>query len=231
MLIFNLSYIIIMIKQKHIMLIFILFITVGIYLLLINNYKKISVFGYGSLMSIKEIKKTCPSANNFRPGILDNFIRSFSFIHNNKYNNQAISTIKPSNSNHVRGVIFDIPEYELNNFLQREKHYNIKKLNILDNNKLQECYVCVECNSEYNDFIKCLSCGSTIIPDSDYLILCLNNIFEVDTINNSFHNLKTNYINNFLNDSYLADCKTNIKQYIKQNSSQFSKKINFLINY
>ena len=217
-------------------------IILGLCYFFYHKYKKISIFGYGSLMSIKSVQSTMPNANNFRPGTLNNYMRIFSLINRNEnknnYENEhskeiAILTAKSKKNSSIKGIIFDIPVYEFKNFFEREKNYRIKKLNIIDNNnKLHSCYVCLENENEYitsTNSIQNLSCGSDMKPELNYLLICLNVIFNINDYNLSFRNLKMEYIKNFFDHCYLADCKTTIRQYMKQNLSKFPEKFYYYL--
>lgn len=173
--------------------------------------KRIYIFGYGTLMSIKSVKKTMPNASHFHPGLLKNYIRIFS--------NQtsegpilAIREVKDDNQ-YVRGVIFDIPIYEYNNFVQREKTYKIRKISVLDhNNNPRDCHMCLEGdNTIYSN--------KYIEPSTKYLLICLNILKNIDCGSSTFKNMKMKYIQNFLDNSYLSDGKTSIHNYLMNTSS------------
>jgi len=228
-------------NTSMIIILLLLTIIVGLCYFFYHKYKKISIFGYGSLMSIKSVQSTMPNANNFRPGTLNNYMRIFSLINRNEnknnYENEhskeiAILSVKSKKNSSIKGIIFDIPVYELNNFFEREKNYTIKKLNVIDNNKLHSCYVCLENENEYINSInsiKKLNCGSDMKPEQNYLLMCLNVILNINDYNLSFRNSKMEYIKNFFDHCYLADCKTTIRQYMKQNLSKFPEKFYYYL--
>ena len=107
-------------SKINILVVLIILLSVFIIYYLLN--RKISIFGYGSLMSINSVKKTMPQACNFRSGILKNYMRIFS----NELSEGLILSMKKANNKQifVRGIIFDIPRYEYNNFVMDiEKKY------------------------------------------------------------------------------------------------------------
>jgi hypothetical protein len=163
--------------------------------------RKISIFGYGSLMSIKSVKKTMPNACNFRSGILQNYMRIFS----NELSEGLILSMKKANNKQifVRGVIFDIPRFEYNNFVNREKTYKIRKINVIDyNNSYQQCYTCLEGDKTFRSNIY-------KEPSTDYLLFCLNIL----------KNMPKKYKHNFLENTYLSDGKTTIHNYLMNTSN------------
>ena len=218
-----------LLKSSLLMILFLVFIAIILIFGILNKKDNITIFGYGSLMSDESVKKSMPNACNFRPAILPNHVRIFSFL-DDDYDGKPILTIKKQQNKFVKGVIFDIPHNELNNFLHRERHYDIKKMNVYDNNnKTQLCYVCLDYNKQYSNVIKNLNCGIIIPPEHEYLLLCLKTIIKINTINKYFHNSKNDFIENFLNDCYLSDCKTTIRKYIKNNLFMFPDDIKLLV--
>ena len=212
---FFLLYTICMTKKNNILHIsvvlpicFMLLITIIVYWLF---NKRIYIFGYGTLMSIKSVRKNMPNASNFRPGLLKNYIRIFS----NQTSKGPILSIRKVkyNNQYVRGVIFDIPIYEYNNFVRREETYKIQKISVLDHdNNPRECHVCLEGNNTIYD-------NKYTEPSTNYLLFCLNILKNIDCTNYMFKNMKTKYIQNFLDNSYLSDGKTSIRKYLMNTSN------------
>ena len=199
---------------------FMLLITIIVYWLF---NKRIYIFGYGTLMSIKSVKKNMPNASNFHPGLLKNYIRIFS---NQTSKGPILSIRKVKDDNqYVRGVIFDIPIYEYNNFVKREETYKIHKISVLDhNNNHRDCLVCLEGDNTIYD-------NKYIQPSTNYLLFCLNILKNIDCTNAMFKNIKMKYIQNFLDNSYLSDGKTSIRNYLMNTCNVMLKDKYYNLHY
>ena len=104
----------------------------------------VTIFGYGSLMNIQSKLRTMPSATQFRPATLPDYQRVFSLVSissirnglaNFETNEIAALAICPiirstpsdsASSKHcVHGILFDIPEDELEAYFDREHRYKL----------------------------------------------------------------------------------------------------------
>lgn len=97
-----------------------------------------TIFGYGSLMNISSARSTMPCANNFRKGILNNYVRVYSLVSiggirkgqaNLRTKEVAALAIRPDSGmdgdgpKKVFGILFDIPTQQLLPYLEREHRY------------------------------------------------------------------------------------------------------------
>lgn len=201
----------------------------------------ISVFGYGSLMSPNSSNRTMPTAKNHRKGSLEGYLRIFSLVSivglkkgdsNIDTLEMAALAIKPKPNCIVKGNLFDIPIDELPAYFEREHRYKKLKLPIVDHgvdgksNTLISAWVCIEqTNEEYRSTMNNEEWDERIgqyynndppgygklwgrldiFPMRNYLINCLNAAFELGG---------NNYITNLLDEGYIADGITTIREYI-----------------
>ena len=98
----------------------------------------ITLFGYGSLMNKESLKQTIPNATNFRPAKLFGFIRVFNFPSPFRLSEIdgkpcAVLNIEKSEWNeYINGICFDINDKDLQKFMEREKGYELVKVNVED---------------------------------------------------------------------------------------------------
>jgi cation transport regulator ChaC len=209
----------------------------------------ISVFGYGSLMSPSSSMRTMPTAKNHRKGSLEGYSRIFSLVSiaglkkgdaNTDTLEMAALAIKPISNCIVKGILFDIPIDELPAYFEREHRYKKLKLPIIDHgiegksNILINAWVCIEqSNEEYrstmdneeweerigqyysNDLVgnDLLWGRLDILPMRDYLINCLKAAYELDG---------DNCVNNLLDEGYIADGITTIREYISKHPDRIT---------
>ena len=82
---------------------------------------KLCVFGYGSLMNEKSLKKTLPGASLPRWAKLKGYRRAF----NKQGRNYLYLNIVPDSKKHIRGVLIQGNEQELAALKEREKGYHL----------------------------------------------------------------------------------------------------------
>jgi cation transport regulator ChaC len=119
----------------------------------------VSIFGYGSLMSLASVQKTMPSARNHRYGILQGYQRVFSLVSVGGIKAGSVDwstmevaalAIRPTSvpsspspaaayttTAHVHGCIFEIPMLEMPAFLEREHRYKLAQLPVIDMQNMQ----------------------------------------------------------------------------------------------
>ena len=97
---------------------------------------KITIFGYGSLLSEWSCLRTCKSASNHRVAVLNGYIRIFNLVSVSQIKNgnarvekkqiAAVAVQKADDpSCQCVGVLFEIDKVNLNDLIQREHRYNI----------------------------------------------------------------------------------------------------------
>eukprot|EP01084_Bolivina_argentea_P039404 72810_1 len=133
--------------------------------LLQSKRKKITIFGYGSLMNKESLLTTTPSATNFRPAMLSGYRRIFSLVSsredaalglqggesNSKNVNVAVASVTPDPScAGIMGCLFEICSTELINWQWREFPYDIVQVKAVDTSMGSEAnaLTVVESNDE-----------------------------------------------------------------------------------
>ncbi len=128
---------------------------------------KISIFGYGSLMTYSSVLRTMPNAVRHRGGSITGYSRAFSLVSISGIRSGAADfdtmevaalAVRPCSDPEavVRGVLFDIPEDEFAAFVEREHRYRVVKLPVVDaadtdtkdSNGMGEAWVVVEQSDE-----------------------------------------------------------------------------------
>lgn len=85
------------------------------------NHHILYVFGYGSLMNEKSLKKTLPEASLSQRVELKGYRRTF----NKQGRNYRYLNIMPDSKKHIRGTLIQINEQELATLKERERGYNL----------------------------------------------------------------------------------------------------------
>lgn len=205
--------------------------------------KKVTIFGYGSLMLKESALSTMPSLSSFRKARLNGFKRSFGLVSagaiskgtaNMETKEIAALSIEPDPDHFVLGCIFDIPESELKDYFEREHRYKPMQVEVEifePSSIISSCYTVVEqTDEEYK-----LSLGSDweseyqlrvgqyyqgplwgrvdIYPLRNYLGYVFHAALDIGG---------KDWVDNLLDKSYLADKKTPIRQYLVENSDRFS---------
>ncbi len=193
--------------------------------------KLITIIGFGSLLSKKSSKITCPKLRNFRKIRVNGYQRIFNlasptainFINNNAINISACSTIKKDNSGFL-AIAFDITEDQWENFANRESGYQLLPVEFTnEENNTDTGILCVNFNNNHLEnhhtskdlLIKLRGelnytadiIRNDILPWEIYLDYCIN----------SAKKLGEDYLNSFLDESFLADETTTIREYLKAN--------------
>jgi len=208
----------------------------------IKKEKTVSIFGYGSLMNIDSAIKTMPSLSNFRLAKLIGYKRIFSLfavvrlikgdVDINDIENAGLA-IRPNKeeeniNNTVFGCVFDILEDELPSYFEREKIYKVKKVPIMtcDFENVTAYTVIEQTDEEYiNSFgeqnydsqIGKYYSGSIwhrkdILPAKKY--------FEM-VCTTAINNQNIELLKNFLDETYLANEITTIREYIFSNKDKY----------
>ena len=96
---------------------------------------KILIFGYGSLINNKSLKKTLPKAEIIDTGILRGYKRVFGTKSTNRLtkNNRSISVlnIEKNPKYYLNGVIIEINENDQKDLGERESAYERKELKVI----------------------------------------------------------------------------------------------------
>ena len=216
--------------------------------------KTLSIFGYGSLMTYSSVLKTMPSASNHRSAsTLAGFERIFNLV--------SISGIRNGQANHdtrelaalamrrskeedgalpeVRGVVFEIPESEFDDYCEREHRYNVKKIDVEDAfcntvscwtvlERTDENYRASMSEIEYHERVgQYYDSGplwgdTSVLPLRQYLINCIEAAAELDK-ELELYSLPT--LSNLLDGATLADGVTSIREYVQNNTDRFPESV------
>lgn len=199
---------------------------------------KITVTGYGSLLSAKSARSSFPRLTDFRPGIVKQYKRVFNkvgviFVEKGLADWETMevsscSTVE-SSSDHIQVSIFEIPSEDFDVFFEREhrfRHIDVKA-HSLDGLLEWDAIMCTEYSDEEyreerfindEDYYKRVGhiydgvlWRDDILPCRTYLKHCLG----------AAKSMSDDCYDNFLDHSYLADKKTTIREYLTRNKNLF----------
>ncbi len=208
----------------------------------IKKEKTVSIFGYGSLMSIDSAIKTMPSLSNFRLAKLIGYKRIFSlfavdrlikgYTSVNDIENAGLA-IRPNKeeeniNNTVFGCVFDILEDELPSYFEREKIYKVKKVPVITCDfenvtaytvieQTDEEYINTLGKTEYDFQVGKYYSGSIwqrkdILPAKKYFEMVCTAAINTRNIE---------LLKNFLDETYLSDEITTIREYLFSNENKY----------
>lgn len=183
-------------------------------------------------MSENDARRTCPNLTNFRYGRVPGYARVFGKVdsHHKTYNTQHIANWGFfENPDHETLVtLFEIPDDEYEALVEREIDYNLKSvkfieletgiegqgiaccafrsneefLNHIDNEPLQKrLYI-----KKYQDRNRGEVWREDLLPCNRYLAFVLS----------IAHGINEKYLHNILDQSYLGDRKTKIREYLSR---------------
>eukprot|EP01041_Mallomonas_annulata_P004310 gene4310-8570_t len=196
------------------------------------NAPTTTIFGYGSLMDYTSVKSTLPSASNFRKGKLLNFTRFYSLVSvsgiingfaNWETMEVAALAVKPSPGGVVLGCLFDIPETELIPYLEREHRYKPIQICVeVDTASNSNAWTVIEQSDEeykntmtqdqYNQRVGRYYDGQLwgrrdILPLRNYMLTVITAAKFLGG---------DEYLDNMLDETYLADECTSLRQYLER---------------
>ena len=192
----------------------------------------ITIIGFGSLLSEKDARRTCPSLKNFRYGRVPGYARVFGKVDSNEsdLSRKEIASwaFFEAGDHETLVTLFEIPQDEYESFVEREVEYCLKSVKYIeqDTGKEGQGIACCafQSNDEFVDYLNSQPLQrqiydgreadkdrgeiwrDDILPRNKYLAFCLE----------AARNIHDKYVENILNQSYLGDRKTTIRSYLKE---------------
>lgn len=190
----------------------------------------ISFIGFGSLLSEKSARITCPNLSNFRLAKVKGYRRIFNFVHPLLIAENSLQDVQmklsglnayPCEQTELVVSVFDIPNAEWPQLKSREVGYNIKLTTYeeLSSHHKGQAYICegYPCDNtmakDHPEFINSVReyyTESIIRPDLLPMPLYLKHCLD------AARNHNEDVYNNFLDTSYLGDGITTIRKYLEQ---------------
>lgn len=193
--------------------------------------KLITIIGFGSLLSESDARRTCPNLKNFRYGRVPGYARVFGKVDSNEtdYSKPQIANwaFFEAEGHETLVTLFEIPEEEYEAFVEREMDYHLKSVKYIELDTAAEGQGIACCafksNAEFMEYLQNQPLQrqlyderyqhkyrgevwrNDILPRNKYLAFCLE----------AARNIHEKYVDNILNQSYLADRETTIKSYLK----------------
>ena len=193
----------------------------------------ITVLGYGSLLSEQSARDSAANLRNFRPVVVQDFIRIFNkvgiYLFREKIVSEsdleiAVCCARAKQNSQLHCSAFDCTDDDFAKIFNREHRYKWLEIEYLDSNgnkglgqlatewnDHEYLHNRCESSSEYElrvgQYYKGKIWRSDILPHPNYLKFCLI----------AAKNLGPDIEKNFANNSFLADGKTTIGEYLKLN--------------
>jgi cation transport regulator ChaC len=157
---------------------------------------EVTIFGYGSLVSIKSLRETVPIVDQVRPATLKGYRRVFDTASSTRYTSRGVPisvlNIVSCDDVQLNGVVFEVSEEYFLNLAKREGAYKSVSVAVqLDDAQERQAFVFVGLNERKQEF---LFDDPTQIS---YLQICLSGARELGN-----HFYKT-----FLDTTYIDDLK------------------------
>ncbi len=197
----------------------------------------VTVAGYGSLLSEPSAKTSCPSLKNYRLGILPNWQRIFNKVHPFLLETEstlpclkrsAAVTIRPATGINTQVALIDIPEDELDHYFRREHDYDFTDVTVkLTDGSTISALTCISFKNEEDYIARCSERSTQIWAEIrqkhnyDGPVYCDDILPDTAYITRITNHLKNELENpellaDFLDNSWLADGKTTLREYVKQ---------------
>jgi len=150
----------------------------------------------------------------------------------------AALAIRPCDGSFVKGCLYEIPSNELDAYIEREHRYKLIQTLIIEDN-CRECLAYVVMEQSNDEYVASMSSDEyqsrigqyyggilwgrkDILPMRGYLLRCLQAVLsiavdiDIDSSAGAACNTTASAsVDNFLDDTYLADDKTSLRVYIK----------------
>ncbi len=96
--------------------------------------KRVTIFGYGSLMNMESLRKTVPDVGVVTPALLEGYVRVFNteslftFTENGKM--YAVLNVAQSPGTVMNGVCFEVTQEYIDDLLEREEGYDLREVRV-----------------------------------------------------------------------------------------------------
>lgn len=207
---------------------------------------RLTIIGFGSLLSEKDARRTCPNLSNFRYGRVPDYARVFGKVDSNHYDYDRDHIANwgffeaPGHETLV--TLFEIPEDEYEALVAREMDYHLKSVKFIELETGIEGQGIACCAFKSNDdFLAHLEkeplqnqlykaryhdkyrgdvWRDDLLPCNKYLAFVLS----------IAHTINEKYIHNILDQSYLGDRKTKVREYLEKehHNLEFIKNLDWL---
>lgn len=195
----------------------------------------VTIGGFGSLMDEASARATTPSITNWRYGWVDGYVRIFNLVSiiniargNATGDHLATCTARPRDGAKLRVCLYDVPAAEYPELLARERRLReVVAPYVDDAGRAAECVIFGEySDAEYRAerattneiwqqevgryYVGAKIYRDDILPVPSYLTRCLT----------AFQKLGEESLSNFLDQSFLGNGKTTIREYIAEGGAE-----------
>lgn len=191
----------------------------------------ITIVGFGSLLSEKDARRTCPNLKNFRQILIPNHRRVFNKVDSTAVDIRGLEisnwVLKPSECDDTLAVAFEIPLDEWDAIEAREFDYDLKEIDYTcketqKNNRGISC-VGFDNDDHLRDAIKGSATRVTMYEASRksmgsdiYRNDILPWLYYLGGVLKAAKSQGDEYVHNILDHAYLADGQTTIRSYLKK---------------
>jgi len=195
----------------------------------------IKIFGFGTLVLKESSLITCPNLQNFQPAMTKNAARVFGKVNlraayrgDVNWDEMKVAScfLEEKQGSQVMGVSYDIPENDWPNLRARELDYDCRQIDIfdLDGNPQGKALTFFGYPND-EKFLGMMSEGDQIYltsrrkgyKDAIYRQGIYPAESYIDKCMNAFSHVDTRMMQNFLDNSFLADRTTTLRSYLKEN--------------
>lgn len=198
--------------------------------------ERVTIIGFGSLLSEESAKRTCPSLRNFRLGKVQGYSRVFNKVDPKSecLDSAHIASwaLMAKQNSATLITLFEIDKEDYPAFARREVDYDLRcvQYSELETGQKGQGIACCgfENDAEFHAYLafhpiqkerhevrraelyKGRVWRKDILPRPKYLALCLE----------AARALGKNYVENILNHTYLADRRTTLASYLSENADE-----------